>query len=70
MCSIIIVRGTINKEQRRIKEMTFEQVLAQELIKAYVNEYGADAWNGKSDEEKSATLHELLGSFLTVAKRH
>ena len=49
--------------------MTFEQVLAQELIKAFVSEYGADAWNSKSEEEKSATLHELLGSFLTVAKR-
>ena len=49
--------------------MTFEQILAQELIKAYVSEYGADAWNSNSEEEKSATLHELLGSFLTVAKR-
>lgn len=50
--------------------MTFEQILAQELIKAYVSEYGADAWNNKTEEEKSATLHELLGSFLTLAKRH
>lgn len=49
--------------------MTFEQVMTQELIKAYVEAYGADAWNGQTEEQKQETLHELLGSFLTVAKR-
>lgn len=48
----------------------FEKALAQELIKAYIEAYGHDAWNKQTEEEKSATLHELLGSFLTVAKRN
>lgn len=46
----------------------FEKVMANALIEVYVKAYGADAWNGKSEEEKAETLHELLGSFLTVAK--
>lgn len=48
--------------------MTFEQVLKEELIKAYTEAYGQEAWISKSDEEKQSTLHELLGSFLTVAR--
>ena len=46
-----------------------EKVLKQEFIRAYVEEYGAAAWEAKTEEEKSQTLHELLGSFLTVARR-
>lgn len=48
---------------------TFEETLRVELIKAYIETYGADAWNNKTETEKSETLHKLLGSFLTVAKR-
>lgn len=48
----------------------FEEAMASELIKVYVEAYGEDAWTSQSDEEKAQTLHELLGSFLTVAKRH
>ena len=48
----------------------FEKALAQELVKAYVEAYGQEAWNRQTEEEKSKTLHELLGSFLTVAKRN
>ena len=51
------------------KEMTFEQVMKQALIEAYISEYGAEAWNNQTEAEKSETLHKLLGSFLTVAKR-
>jgi len=47
----------------------FEKVLKNELIKAYVEAYGAQAWESKTDAEKSETLHELLGSFLAVARR-
>lgn len=49
--------------------MNFEEVLKQEMIKAYVAKYGVDSWVNKTEEEKSDTLHKLLGSFLTVAKR-
>lgn len=48
--------------------MTFENTLKTELIKAYTDTYGADAWNRMTEQERSNTLHELLGSFLTVVK--
>ncbi|MBP3773204.1 MAG: hypothetical protein J6I53_11030 [Treponema sp.] len=48
----------------------FEETMASELIKVYVDAYGIEAWTSQSDEEKAQTLHELLGSFLAVAKRH
>lgn len=54
----------MTREQTR-----FAETMRVELIKAYIAEYGFESWQGKSEEEKSATLHELLGSFLTVAKR-
>lgn len=47
----------------------FERTLKEALIKVYVEEYGLDAWTVKTEEQKAETLHELLGSFLTVAKR-
>lgn len=50
------------------KTMTFENTLKAELIKAYTDTYGADAWNRMTEQERSNTLHELLGSFLTVVK--
>ena len=49
--------------------MTFEKVFVNELVKAYIEAYGVDSWNAKTEEEKSETIHELLGSFLTVAKK-
>lgn len=47
----------------------FEKAMKNALIGAYIEAYGDNAWNSKSEEEKQETLHELLGSFLTVAKR-
>lgn len=44
-----------------------EQVLRSELIKAYIEAYGAEAWNRQTDEEKGQTLHNLFMSFLKVA---
>ena len=49
--------------------MKFEETLRTELIKAYISEYGETAWASKTEQEKSETLHELLGSFLAVAAR-
>ena len=49
--------------------MNFTETLKEELIKIYVEEYGQTAWTNKSEAEKSQTLNELFGSFLTVAKR-
>ena len=49
--------------------MRFEETLRNELIKAYVETFGLDSWNNKNEIEKSETLHELLGSFLAVAKQ-
>lgn len=46
----------------------FEKAMANALIGVYMEAYGENAWNSKSEEEKQETLHELLGSFLTVAK--
>jgi hypothetical protein len=46
----------------------FMRVFEKQMIKAYVDEYGKDAWESKSDEEQSELLHELITSFLTVAK--
>jgi len=46
----------------------YEKVMANALIEVYVKAYGAESWDSKSEEEKTETLHELLGSFLTVAK--
>lgn len=48
----------------------FEGIMKEMLINTYIEAYGADAWNNQTEEEKSNTLHELLGSFLTVAKRN
>lgn len=48
----------------------FEATLKEALINVYVEAYGLDAWTGKTEEQKTETLHELLGSFLTVAKRN
>ena len=47
--------------------MSFEEVLKVELIKTFIGTYGANAWNTKTDAEKSETLHDLLMSFLKVA---
>lgn len=47
----------------------FTRVFERELIKAYVEEYGQEAWDRQSDEEQGQTLHELLYSFLTVTKK-
>lgn len=49
--------------------MTFKETLRTELIKAYIENYGADRWNNMTEEERTETLGQLLGSFLTVAKR-
>ena len=49
--------------------MNFEETLKQELIKAYISEYGREAWESQTADERQTTLHELLGSFLTVARR-
>jgi len=49
--------------------MAFEKILKQELIKVYVEEYGADSWTMKTAEEKSETLHELLIAFLGAARK-
>ncbi len=49
---------------------SFEETLKNELIKVYIDAYGTEAWTSQSAQEKSQTLHEILGSFLTVAKRH
>jgi len=45
----------------------FTKIMETELIRAYTDEYGVDAWESKSDSEKSETLHSLLMSFLSVA---
>lgn len=55
---------------RKENEMKFEEVIRTELIKAYVEAYGMEAWETKTAEEQQETLHELLGSFLTVARRN
>lgn len=47
----------------------FEETMRTALIDAYISEYGEHAWLSKSEEEKFQALHELLCSFLTVAKR-
>ena len=47
--------------------MSFEEVLRVELIKTFIGAYGEDAWNAKTDAEKSETLHDLLMSFMKVA---
>lgn len=47
----------------------FEETLKRALIDTYCSEYGEDTWNRKTDTEKAETLHELLCSFLTVAKK-
>lgn len=57
------------KPPKEIKMKNFEQTMKEELIKAYVEEYGPEAWNTKTETEKTITLHELFTSFLTVAKR-
>lgn len=49
--------------------MTFETTLKNELVKAYTEAYGRQAWENKTEEEKQQTLGELLRSFLTVSKR-
>lgn len=49
--------------------MTFEETLRTELIKTYIETYGADRWSNMTEEERTETLGHLLGSFLTVAKR-
>ncbi len=49
--------------------MTFEETLRVMLIKTYIDAYGFEAWDGKSDAEKTETLHELLGSFLAAARK-
>lgn len=46
-----------------------EEMMRTILVNTYIEAYGAEAWESKTAEEKSETLHELLGSFLTVAKR-
>lgn len=50
--------------------MAFEETLRVELIKAYISEYGREAWDRKTDAEKSDTLHSLLVSFLGAARKH
>lgn len=47
----------------------FENTLKESLIRTYVETFGQDAWTEKTEEQKTETLHELLGSFLTVAKK-
>ena len=45
----------------------FENVLRDALINAFVETYGREAWDSKSNTEKDETLHQLLTSFLKVA---
>lgn len=54
------------KDEKTMKN--FEKAMANALIQAYVNAYGEEAWESKTEEEKTETLHNLLGSFLTVVK--
>ena len=49
--------------------MKFEEAIKEQLISTYIEAFGADTWNSKTEEQKSQTLHELLASFLTVARR-
>ena len=44
----------------------FEETMKTELIKAYTEAYGAEAWESKTETEKSETLHDLLMSFLNA----
>ena len=54
------------KDEKTMKN--FEKGMANALIQAYVNAYGEEAWESKTEEEKTEILHNLLGSFLTVVK--
>lgn len=49
--------------------MTFEETLKRELIKAYIEAYGAESWTAKTDVEKSETLHDLLVAFLRAGRK-
>ena len=45
----------------------FERTLRDALVDVFVETYGRAAWDSKSDDEKSETLHQLLHGFLKVA---
>lgn len=54
--------------ERGNKMEKFESTLKEMLISTYIEAYGTEAWTSKTADEKANLLHELLGSFLTVAR--
>ena len=45
------------------------KIFEDTLRNLYIEEYGIENWNSKTNAEKDETLHLMFGSFLTVAKR-
>lgn len=41
----------------------FEEIMKNAIVKSYINVYGAEKWDGLSNEEKDMVLHIVLNDF-------